>query len=439
MSLEINIIPSAHGLNPLRRTDSAGTIGLLFEPQTMTRPPTRVENAALLVLGGLGYGALLFVWFSLPAYLQPVIEDLGLTGTQAGVLAGAVPLTYIPIGLASGLLVDRLGARLGIGLGIALAGLGQLSRSFAPEFWPMLALTLLLGVGATGLTFGLPKLASELYPADRVGRAASVYLVGSYLGSATVFAFGRPVIGPALGGWRPLFLYSGIATLVLAAVWTVAAWYVPSGRHETDDEGDLTLASLAADVRAVLGHRDLRLLVLLGTMYLFVLHGIQGWLVTILETRGLPADLAGTVTSTLVVGQVIGVLAVPALAERFGRRRAALVACAAVACVGTVGLLAEPRRVLVLVAPVVAIGLGMGGLSPLIRAVPVELEGIGARLTGTAVGIVFAVGEIGGFLGPVAIGALRDTMGTFTPGLLVAALCTLVAAGAGAAMSSLEG
>jgi nitrate/nitrite transporter NarK len=81
----------------------------------------------------------------------------------------------------------------------------------------------------------------------------------------------------------------------------------------------------------------------------------------------------------------------------------------------------------------------MGGLSPLIRAVPVELEGIGARLTGTAVGIVFAVGEIGGFLGPVAIGVLRDTMGTFTPGLLVAALCTLVAAGAGAAMSSLEG
>ncbi|MUV86416.1 MFS transporter, partial [Natronomonas sp. CBA1123] len=374
----------------------------------MTRPPTRVENAALLVLGGLGYGALLFVWFSLPAYLQPVIDDLGLTGTQAGVLAGAVPLTYIPLGLASGLLVDRLGARVGVGLGIALAGLGQLTRSFAPEFPSMLALTLLLGVGATGLTFGLPKLASELYPADRVGRAASVYLVGSYVGSATVFAFGRPVIGPALGGWRPLFLYSGIATLAVAAVWAIAAWYVPAGVHETEVDGDLTLASLVDDVRAVLSHRDLRLLVLLGTMYLFVLHGIQGWLVTILETRGVSADLAGTIASTLVVGQVVGVLTIPALAERFGRRRATLVACAVLACFGVVGLLAEPAAVLLLVAPVVAIGLGMGGLSPLIRAVPVELEGIGAKLTGTAVGVVFAVGEIGGFLGPVVIGALPE-------------------------------
>jgi cyanate permease len=405
----------------------------------MTRPPTRVENAALLVLGGLGYGALLFVWFSLPAYLQPVIEDLGLTGTQAGVLAGAVPLTYIPLGLASGLLVDRLGARVGVGLGIALAGLGQLSRSFAPEFPSMLALTLLLGVGATGLTFGLPKLASELYPADRVGRAASVYLVGSYVGSATVFAFGRPVIGPALGGWRPLFLYSGIATLAVAAVWAIAAWYVPAGVHETEADGDLTLASLADDVRAVLSHRDLRLLVLLGTMYLFVLHGIQGWLVTILETRGVSADLAGTIASTLVVGQVVGVLTIPALAERFGRRRATLVACAVLACFGVVGLLAEPAAVLLLVAPVVAIGLGMGGLSPLIRAVPVELEGIGAKLTGTAVGVVFAVGEIGGFLGPVVIGALRDTTGTFTLGVAAAAVGTLVAAAGGAAMSSLDG
>jgi cyanate permease len=400
--------------------------------------PTRVENAALLTLGGLGYGTLLFVWFSLPAYLTPIIEELGLTGTQAGVLAGAVPLTYIPIGLASGLVIDRLGARLGIGVGIVLAGLGQIGRSFTVDFPTMLACTLLLGVGATGITFGLPKLASELYSPDQVGRAASVYLVGSYTGSATVFAFGRSVIGPALGGWRPLFLASGLATLGVAVIWAAAAWYVPAGRHETAEDGDFSLASLSADMRAVLGHRDLRLLVVLGTMYLLVLHGIQGWLVTVLETRGLDPGLAGTVTSLLVVGQVAGVLAVPAIAERLDRTREALVVCGGLACLGVLGLLAEPTVVLLLVAPVMLIGLGMGGLSPLIRAIPVELDGIGPELTGTAVGIVFAVGEIGGFLGPVIIGSLRDVTGAFTPGLLMCAAGTLVAAGAGAAMSSLD-
>lgn len=404
----------------------------------MTRPPTRLENATLLVLGGLGYGVLLFVWFTLPAYLGPVIEALGLTGTEAGVLAGAVPLTYVPLGLASGLVVDRLGARVGIGAGVVLAGIAQAGRSFATGFPPMLALTLLLGVGATGLTFGLPKLAAELYPAERVGRAASVYLVLSYAGSAAAFALGRPLVGPALGGWRPLFLASGLGALGFAGLWAAVAWYVPAGRHDTGDSPDFGIGSLAADLRAVLGHRDLRLLVLLGTMYLFVLHGVQGWLVTILEGRGVDPGLAGTLTSLVVVGQVAGVLAVPVLADRLDRTRAVLVACGVLACVGVLGLLAEPTTGLLLAVPIVLVGAGMGGMAPLIRSIPVELDGIGPALTGTAVGLVFAVGEIGGFLGPVLLGVLRDATGTFLPGLVVVALGTLVAAGAGGSLSGLD-
>lgn len=401
----------------------------------MARRPTTVENAGLLALGGIGYGALLFVWFSFPAYLGPIIDTLRLSGTQAGVLTGAIPLTYIPLGLLSGLVIDRVGARIGIGTGIALAGVGQIGRGVAPDFPTMLALTLLMGVGATGLTFGLPKLAAELYPSELVGRAASVYLIASYGGSATAFALGRPIIGPALGGWRPLFLASGIATLTIAGLWAAAAWYVPAGRHETDDEGDFGLASLADDARAVFSHRDLRLLIVLGTAYLFVLHGLQGWLVTLFEARGIDPGLAGGVTAVLVAGQVVGVLAVPALAERFDRMREAVVACGGVACLGVVGLLFEPAVALLLTVPVAAVGVGMGGLSPLIRAIPVELDGIGPALTGTAIGLIFAVGEIGGFLGPVVIGAIRDATGSFAPGLALCAFAALVASAAGATMS----
>lgn len=403
----------------------------------MDRRPTTFENATLLTAGGIGYGALLFVWFSLPAYLAPIIDALGLSGAQAGVLAGAIPLTYIPLGLLSGLVIDRLGARVGIGVGIALAGIGQLGRGGADGFAAMLALTLVMGVGATGLTFGLPKLAAELYPSGFVGRAASVYLVASYAGSATAFALGRPVFGPALGGWRPLFFASGAATIALAFVWALLAWVVPAGAHETDSDGAFSVSSFAADVRAVFAHRDLRLLIVLGTAYLFVLHGLQGWLVTLFETRGIDPSLAGGVTAVLVVGQVVGVLVVPALAERLDRTRGAIIACGGVACSGVIGLFFEPSIALVLVVPVGLVGLGMGGLSPLIRSIPVELDGIGAALTGTAVGLVFAVGEIGGFLGPVVIGALRDSTGSFAPGLALCAVGALVAAGAGAAMREL--
>lgn len=400
--------------------------------------PGRLAAGALLTLGGVGYGCLLFVWFSLPAYLSPVIDDLGLTGLQAGVLAGAVPLTYIPLGLASGLLIDRIGARRGIAAGVVLAGVGQFGRAFAPEFWSMLALTLVLGVGATGLTFGLPKLAAELYPTDRVGRAATVYLIGSSAGSAAAFGLGRPLIGPALGGWRPLFVASGLTTLVVAVGWIVAARYVPAGRYETDD-ATFTRAALVADLRAVFSSHGLRLLVAVGTMYLLISHGIQGWLVTILEARGFDSGLAGTVTSLLVVAHVIALLVVPVVAERLERRSETLIVCPALAFVGLLALLVELPWTPLVVVPVALIGFGLGGLSPLIRAIPVELDDVGPALTGTAVGLVFAIGEIGGFLGPVFVGSLQDATGSFAPGIAVLALGAIVAAAAGAAMPDVDG
>lgn len=402
----------------------------------MTRP-TRIENALLLSMGGVGYGALMFVWFSLPASLSPIIDALGLTGTQAGVLVGAIPLMYIPLGLFSGLVIDRVGARLGIGVGIALTGLGQLGRAGVAEFPTMLAFTLVMGVGATGLTFGLPKLAAELYPSGFVGRAASVYLILSYVGSASTFALGRSVLVPALGGWRALFFVSGCVTVAIAAVWMIISWYVPPGKHETDHSGAFSIRSVTTDVRAVFAHRDLRLLVLLGTMYLFVLHGLQGWLVTLFEARGFDPGLAGGVTAVLIAGQVVGVLVVPAIAEQYDRTKTTLVGCGVFAALGVGGLFFQPTVVLLLTIPVAVIGFGMGGLAPLIRSIPVELDGIGPTLTATAVGLVFAVGEIGGFLGPVLIGALRDLTGSFAPGLALCAAGALVAAGAGASLSEL--
>jgi cyanate permease len=180
------------------------------------------------------------------------------------------------------------------------------------------------------------------------------------------------------------------------------------------------------------------LLIVLGTMYLFVLHGIQGWLVTILETRGVAPGIAGSVTALLVVGQAIGVIGVPLLAERFGRVRLSIAACGTASALGAVGLLTTPAFVLLLAVPVVLVGLGMGGLSPLVRSIPVELDGIGPSLTGTAVGLIFAIGETGGFLGPAIIGTLRDLTGSFAPGLVLSAAAALVAAFAGISISDLE-
>ncbi|MEF8851170.1 MAG: MFS transporter [Haloarculaceae archaeon] len=395
----------------------------------------------LVVAGALSYAALTFVWFSLPAYLTTVIEDLGLSGTEAGLLAGAVPATYVPLALFSGLAVDRVGPRRGLAVGLSVFGAAQVGRSLAGGFPAMLALTLLLGTGATLITFGLPKLVSVLFPPARTGLPSSVYLVGASAGTASAYALGRPVLGPALGGWRPLFLWSGVAALAYATVWLAASWALglqateqgETGTAPADGGAGPAVPSVREDLVAVLTHRELRLVVAVGVAYLLIVHGMQGWLPTVLEARGLDPDRAGQTTTLLVGANVVGVLTVPGLADRFDARRLAVIASGAVAATGVTGVIVGTAGPLAAVG-IVAAGYGVGGLSPLVRAIPPDLEGVGSRLTGTAVGLVFAVGEVGGFFGPVLVGSLHDLTGSYAPGLGVLAVGGLVAVLAGLAM-----
>jgi len=391
------------------------------------------EAYVLLAGGTVAYFLFLFVWFLLPAFLSPIIDALGLSGTEAGIVAGAVQLVYVPLALASGVVADRIGAANAIGAGLAILGAGGALRSLAGGFPGLFGATLLLGVGGTGITFGLPKLVAELFPARRTGAASSVYLVGASLGTAAAFAVGRPVLGPAVGGWRPLFELSGLAVVAAGIGWLAIAR--PLRRRATRfDAGEPTPG--LDDLRTVLAHPQLRLLVVVGTMQLFLSHGLQAWIATALEARGLAAGLAATVASGFVIARVAGTIGVPPLSDRFRARRAALVGCGALASAGTGGLvLAGPATGLAVTAAVVGFaGIGAGGVAPLVRAIPVELDGIGPGLTATATGLIFSVGEIGGFAGPFLIGSARDLTGSFLPGFGALALASLVIAAAGYAM-----
>ncbi|MCH7660287.1 MAG: MFS transporter [Euryarchaeota archaeon] len=393
-------------------------------------------NYLALALGSLSYACLLFVWFLLPAFLSPVIADLGLTNWQAGILVGAIPLTYIPLSLLSGLAIDRVGPRWGIGFGLLIFGLAGAGRSVATGFPSLLVFTLLVGVGATGITFGLPKLVAALFPQEKIGSASTVYVLGSYAGSAGAFAIGRPFLGPELGGWRPTFLYTGLAVVAFALIWFFGTVRIDS--RNGDDSRGFSLGSLRTDARRVLSNPSMLLLVAIGTAYLSVSHGLQGWLVTIFEARGVAPALAGFTTTVLVAGQVVGALSIPPLSDRLSARRPAVILSGVLVTTGTLTLLLAESVLLLAAAGIIAVGIGLGGVGPLLRAIPVELEEIGPGLTATAVGFVFAVGEIGGFLGPFLVGSLLDLTGSFAPGLALIACAGLLIVAAGWRMTGVD-
>lgn len=390
----------------------------------------------LLGLGSLGYFLFMFSWFSLAAYLVPIIEALGLSGTEAGIVTGAVQLSYIPLSLLSGLVIDRLGSRRSLSIGLVIIGVGHLLRGFSTEFLTILLPTLLLGVGGTAITFGLPKLVSELFPPERSGSMSSVYIVGATLGSATVFAIARPLVGPLVGGWRPFFVYTGLVVIGFALLWTVTARLLWT-RIEPFGGGDgrgFSLSSMRRDLGAIFTHYGLLLLVIIGTMRLFITHGLSNWLPTILESGGMAPALAGSVTSLFILIRILGILGIPALSDWYSTRRIPIMGCGLAGTIGLAGLIIA-SSIPVLLGSLVLVGtFVIGGLSPLVRAIPIEMDGIGPQLTAVATGLIFTIGEVGGFMGPFLIGALHDLSGSFTPALVVLTAASFVTAVAGYVM-----
>ncbi|MEF8843354.1 MAG: MFS transporter [Haloarculaceae archaeon] len=404
----------------------------------------------LLGMGTLAYTVLMVVWFSVAAYLAEIVAELGLTSTQAGLLTGAIPLTYVPVALFSGVVTDRIGPYRAIGIGLVLFGAAQVGRAGADSFAVLLGLTVVVGVGGTTITFGLPKLVAELFPTDASGTPSSIYMLGSFAGTASAFSIGRGVVGPMLGGWRPLFTAIGVAVLAYAVLWWVMVYLAPistlrgpaDGAADTPDSVDTDesastdggvrgVATLRRDVGRVFRTPAMRWLVVVGVVYLLVVHGLQNWLATVLRARGVAPTLAATVTSAFVVAEAVGTLTVPAVSDRLGRRGGVIAACGAGCALGTAALLVPGVPFALPVAGALVVGVGVGGISPLVRMVPPELEGVGPALTGTAVGLVFAVGELGGFLGPFLVGALFDLTGSYAPGLAVVGLACLGAVVAG--------
>jgi len=403
----------------------------------------RVSTASyvLLAFASGGYFLFTFSWFSLAAYLVPVTEELGLSGTEAGVVTGAVQLSYVPLALLSGLAIDRIGSRQSVGAGLIVIGTAHVLRGVSTGFVTVLVPTLLLGVGGTAITFGLPKLVSELFPADRSGTMSSVFILGATLGSATVFAVARPLVGPLAGGWRPFFRLTGAFVVGYAAVWLLLSrtlWARVDRVPEASDQS-FSLASIRRDLAGVVTHYGLLLLVVVGTMRLFVTHGLSNWLPTILEARGMTPALAGTVTSLFILVRVVGIVAVPAVSDRFSTRRLPIVGCGLAGAAGLAVLTTAREMPAVLVSLALVGTFAIGGLAPLVRAIPIEMDGIGPHLTAVANGLIFTVGEVGGFAGPFSVGAMRDLTGSFAPALGVLAVACLVVSATGYYMDEPSG
>ncbi|MBY0502260.1 MAG: MFS transporter [Bryobacteraceae bacterium] len=159
--------------------------------------------------------------------LSPVIRaEFQLTSMNYAMAVNAFLLAYGVMYVGSGILLDRLGSRRGLGLFVGLWSLACMLHAAIIGFYSLAAYRFLLGVFEPGGWTGAVKTVSERFAPAQRSLAAGIFTSGAGLGS---------VIAPPLVvwlslhyGWRSAFLLAGLAGLLWLPLWWLATREQPA-------------------------------------------------------------------------------------------------------------------------------------------------------------------------------------------------------------------
>jgi MFS family permease len=196
-------------------------------PSRVTHPLIRAvqrRSVALLVAAAL----LNYFDRSALSVANPLIRaDLHLSAAQMGLLLSALMWTYAFAQLPIGAVIDRVGPKRALGVGLLLWSAAQSVGGLMRGFGPFVAARALLGLGESPM---FPAAATVVRDWFRIGQRTSITGIwNSAPGVAQALAPPILTLMMTIIGWRWMFIGLGLAGVALAGVWTLG--YRDRRRH----------------------------------------------------------------------------------------------------------------------------------------------------------------------------------------------------------------
>jgi predicted MFS family arabinose efflux permease len=355
-----------------------------------------VPRGILLVYGLILVGE--FSWSAVVPLVPTFAEQLHLSQSAAGLLAGSTGLAVLAISIPSGMLADRYGARRLTLMAAALMSLALVAHA-VPGFWPLLAARFVFGLGfGTVWTAGIAWI-GELAPPERREEALARPMTIAGL----AFMCG-PVISGGVAqdlGVRTPFVAAGVLGVIVGL--SLLRVSEPVHLHRPETPALLETLRRAATEPAVVGSLGLVLIASCVSSAIYLLVPLQ------LHDDGVSARGIGAAFS---VGALVFVVT-SYLVGRLGARAVRLVVGGVASALLSLVLLLPvasatvPSLVslLVLRSPIFAV---LFGISFPLAAWGAEQAGIGK---GVVLGMLNGVWAASNVIGPIAGGALAQLAG----------------------------
>ena len=363
------------------------------------------ENVKWKVLAG-GFAAYTFDAMDLVLLsmaFQPIMKDLGLTPSEAGLLATA---TLIGVGFSSVLLgwySDNYGRRKALLWSLVSFSLLTMLIAIANSWFQILVLRFLAGLGLGGLWSIIAAYIAETWPTHQRGRAASFVLSSFPVGAGLASFFAGQII--PVWGWRALFLSAGLALLVAVYCY----FFVPESeawqqQRDARARGE-TKAPETVSVKEIFQDGMARNTIIATIVTACALGGYWGtatWLPTYLvKDRGLSVSDMGMFMTVLSVGMFFGYNLFGWIADIIGKRNALILSLFGSAVMLVVYAMTVNHTALLWMGPAYAFFMVFAGLMGSYYG---ELFPTRVRTTGS--GFCFNVGRGVSAFAPFLLGGL---------------------------------
>jgi MFS family permease len=149
------------------------------------------------------------------APLMPFVRDeYQITYTEIGLAFAVFNIVTAMFQIPAGFLVDRLGARVLLILGLVIGAITFVTAGLVNSFWVMIAMFAIAGIGNTVYHPADYAWLSQQVSSDRIGQAFSVHTFAGMMGSAVAPA--SLLLMQSLWGWRGAFVGTGVLGFVVA-------------------------------------------------------------------------------------------------------------------------------------------------------------------------------------------------------------------------------
>jgi MFS family permease len=257
------------------------------------------------------------LWISYAPVSSTAQAYYGVSSAAIGSLAISFMLAYLPFSFVASQLIVHRGFRFAAGLGALLAGVSGVVRGLVG---PHFALALLATVGAAiaqpFLLNAWTTCSTQWFPPSQRATAVSLITLANLFGVAIGMAV-TPTLVESMS-ISSVQLFYGAAALVAGIAFVLLARDKPP---TAPDEAPVTApTAMLVGVRQALAVRPFVVFLVIAFVAMGVFNGISTWVEEIVAPRGFSSVDAGNIGALLLLGGILGAVAMSAISDWLRRR-----------------------------------------------------------------------------------------------------------------------